>query len=68
MYPISYPSLAGWAYPGIKVFPPNPHWTPDRFDQRCFTLDELSGLEPVPDAGWLGRDGEAPLPRVIIVT
>jgi hypothetical protein len=68
MDPLFYPSLGSWAYPGIKVFPPNPCWTPDRYDQRSFTLDELSGREPIPNAGWLGRDGDAPLPRVIIVT
>ena len=62
----AYPCMMHWAYPGIKVFPFNPFWTSDRYDERPFSLEELSGQQAIPDVGRFG-DG-CPLPRVIIIT
>ncbi len=70
MDPAAYPGLGRWAFPGIKVFPPNPFLPADRRDLEPFSLEELSGQRPIPGLGQFDFTGESGTlaPRVIIIT
>ena len=70
MDPVAYPGLLQGAFPALKVFPPNPLLPSDRGDAYPFTLEELSGQQPVPGIGWFDFMGESGTlaPRIIIIT
>ncbi len=70
MDPMAYPGLLQWAFPAIKIFPPNPLLPSDRCDVSPFTLEELSGQQIIPDIGRFDFAGESGTlaPRVIIIT
>lgn len=45
--PKAYPFFGNGAYPAIKVFPPNEHVPPSRYDHDPLTLRQLMGVDPM---------------------
>jgi hypothetical protein len=52
--PVAYPFFGNGAYGGIKVFPPNEHLSPSRYDYDPFTLRQLMGVDPMTNGRFFG--------------
>jgi hypothetical protein len=46
-----YPMFHDGAFPGIKIFPPNPYLTQSRYDYDVFSPRQLMGLDPLTGGG-----------------
>lgn len=53
--PEVYPIFKNGAYPGIKIFPPNPHLPPERYDYHVLSPEQLMGIAPLDNGQFFTR-------------